>query len=267
MSILGESAGRVAGKVALVTGAASGIGRATANLLAHHGAAVTCADINITGATATLETILASGGRASSTDLDVALEEAWSETIAEILARHGRLDVLVNCAGVSFACPVGDMSLADWRRVMSVNLDGVFLGTKHAVRAMQERGGSIINVSSASGIKASPGASAYSTSKAAVCMFTKAVAKECLDKGYPVRVNTVCPGGVRTSMWSTMPFFRDLMTKTGSEEAAFQELARSSPGGRLIEPEEVAAAILYLASDEARSVTGTDLVVDQGFKL
>jgi 3(or 17)beta-hydroxysteroid dehydrogenase len=195
------------------------------------------------------------------------LEEAWATVITDTLARHGRIDILVNCAGISFACPVVDMSLADWHRVLGVNLDGVFLGTKHAIGIMRERGGSIINVSSASGIKASPGASAYCTSKAAVCMFTKAAAKECVEKGYAIRVNTVCPGGVRTPLWSTMPFFRDLVAKTGSEDAAFQELARLSPGGRFIEPEEVAESILYLASDESRSVTGMDFVIDQGITV
>jgi 3(or 17)beta-hydroxysteroid dehydrogenase len=256
---------RIAGKVALVTGAASGIGRATAILLAQEGAVVTCADLNSGQASATAVKISSGGGHASWAELDVTAEEAWSQAIADIVASHGRIDVLVNCAGISFACPVADMSLEDWRRVMAVNLDGVFLGTKHAIRVMREHGGSIINVSSASGIKASPGASAYSTSKAAVCMFTKAAAKECVEKGYPIRVNAVCPGAVKTPMWRTMPFFRDLMAKAGSEEVTFQDMARSLPGGRFIEPEEVAASILYLASDEANSVTGMDLIIDNGF--
>jgi 3(or 17)beta-hydroxysteroid dehydrogenase len=259
--------GRVASKIALVTGAASGMGRATAILLAQEGAVVTCADLDSGRASATAVTVSGGGGQATSVELDVTAEEAWSAAVTDIVARHGRLDVMVNCAGISFACPVVDMTLVDWRRVMAVNLDGVFLGTKHATGIMRERGGSIINVSSASGIRAPAGASAYSTSKAAVCMFTKAVAKECNEKGYPIRVNTVCPGGVKTPMWSTMPFFREMVAKTGSEEAAFQEMARSLPGRRFIEPEEIAAAVLYLASDESKAVTGTDLVVDNGFTL
>jgi 3(or 17)beta-hydroxysteroid dehydrogenase len=258
--------GRVAGKIALVTGAGSGIGRATAILLAQQGAAVSCADLDSGQASATALRI-SGGGHATWVELDVTADEAWSRAVADITSSHGRLDILVNCAGISFACPVVDMSLADWHRVLGVNLDGVFLGTKHAIGIMRERGGSIINVSSASGIKASPGASAYCTSKAAICMFTKAAAKECVEKGYAIRVNTVCPGGVRTPMWTTMPFFRELMAKTGSEERAFEEFARTLPGGRFIESEEVAAAILYLASDESRSVTGTDLVIDNGFTV
>ena len=149
---------------------------------------------------------------------------------------------------------------------MAVNLDGIFLGTRAAILAMRRRpeGGSIINVSSASGLKASPGASAYSTSKAAVCMFTKAVAKECLECGDPIRLNTVCPGGVRTPLWKKMPFFQDLMTKHGSEEAAFRAMEQAR---RFAEPEEIARAILYLASDEARAITGTDLIIDGGHTL
>jgi NAD(P)-dependent dehydrogenase (short-subunit alcohol dehydrogenase family) len=184
----------------------------------------------------------------------------------QVLALHNRLDILVNCAGVSFAAPVTEMRLEDWRRIMAVNLDGIFLGTREGILAMrrQPEGGSIVNVSSASGIKASPGASAYSTSKAAVCMFTKAVAKECLERGDHIRLNTVCPGGVKTPLWKTMPFFRDLVAKHGSEEAAFRVMEQSR---RLAEPEEIALAILYLASDESCFITGTDLIIDGGYTL
>jgi NAD(P)-dependent dehydrogenase (short-subunit alcohol dehydrogenase family) len=130
-----------------------------------------------------------------------------------------------------------------------------------------ERGGSIVNVSSASGIKAAPGASAYSASKAAACMFSKAAAKECLQNGYHIRVNTVCPAGVRTPMWRGMPFFRELIEQTGSEEAAFQAMEQTGPQGRFAEAEEVAQAILYLASDESLNVTGSDLMIDGGFTV
>jgi NAD(P)-dependent dehydrogenase (short-subunit alcohol dehydrogenase family) len=159
-----------------------------------------------------------------------------------------------------------DLSLDDWRRVMAVNLEGVFLGTKHAVRTMRQlgRGGSIINVASVSGIKAQPGASAYCTSKAAVIMFSKTVALECLRNGDNVRVNTVSPSGVKTPMWKTQPFFQELMAKEGGEEAAFQAMTRDTPYGRFALPEEIAWGILYLASDESLYVTGTDLVIDNG---
>ncbi len=259
---------RVDDKIALVAGAASGIGRATALLLAREGAAVCCADIDAEGAGATAEIIEEMGNRTSSGRLDVTSEESWREAIGQAVGLFGRLDVLVNSAGISFGQPVTDMSLADWRRVMAVNLEGAFLGTKHAILAMRRTGGgSIVQISSASGLKAAPGASAYSASKAAVCMFVKAAAKECLQNGDKIRINTVCPAGVKTPLWREMPFFRDLVERTGSEEAAFRELAQSDPQGRFAEPEEIAQAVLYLASDESLYVTGTDLVVDGGYTV
>src|SRR5713101_7639603 len=254
--------GRVAGKVALVAGAASGIGRAAATLLAEHGAIVWCSDRDAEGAAAAAGPI---AGKSAS--LDVTHEADWEAVIAAVVTEHGRLDVLVNSAGISFACSVADMSLDDWRRVLLVNLDGVFLGTKHAIRAMRAMGGSIVNVSSVVGLKSAPGASAYSTSKAAVCMFSRTAAKECADAGLAIRINTVCPGGVKTPLWRQVPFFQELLSKTGSAEAAFQAmLAGSPPGSRFAEPEEIAHAILYLASDESRFVTGSDLVIDAGFR-
>jgi 3(or 17)beta-hydroxysteroid dehydrogenase len=254
--------GRVRGKVALVVGAASGIGRAASVLLAEHGAMVWCADRDLAGAAATADRF--SG---KSIGLEVTREADWEAAMAAVVAGHGRLDVLVNSAGISFGGPVAEMSLEDWRRVLAVNLDGAFLGTKHALRAMRKSGGSIVHVSSAAGLKATPGASAYSTSKAALCMFSRNAAKECVDAGLAIRVNTVCPGGVRTPLWRSMPFFQELIARTGSEDAAFAAMnAGQPPGSRFAEPEEIALAILYLASDESRYVTGTDLVVDAGFR-
>jgi NAD(P)-dependent dehydrogenase (short-subunit alcohol dehydrogenase family) len=252
---------RVAGKVALVTGAASGIGRAAAQLLAAHGAAVVCADLNAAGARATADAITA-----AACALDVTSEPAWVAAIDQVLAAHGRLDVLVNCAGISSASPLPETTLDEWHRVLAVNLDRVFLGTKHAVRVMRQTGtaGSVVNVSSVSGIKAQPGASAYCTSKAAILMLTRVAALECLHNGDKIRVNAVSPSGVKTPMWTTMPFFQELMAKEGGEEAAFAAMARASPYGRFALPEEVALAILYLASDESQYVTGTNLVFDQG---
>jgi NAD(P)-dependent dehydrogenase (short-subunit alcohol dehydrogenase family) len=132
---------------------------------------------------------------------------------------------------------------------------------------MQATAGSIVHVSSASGIKAAAGACAYSASKAGLCMLSRTAAKECRDHRIPVRVNTVCPGGVKTPMWTTMPFFQDLVRKTGSEEAAFESLAGGVAGGRFSEPADVVNAILFLVSDAARYVTGIDLVVDGGYVL
>lgn len=254
---------RFAGRVALVTGAGSGIGRAAARQLAAEGAAVVCADLDEAGARAAAE---AGGPSASPQRLDVTDEASWEAAVARVLDAHGRLDVLVHSAGVSAGAPLAEMALAEWRRVLAVNLDGAFLGTKHALRAMRAGGGSIVHVASASGVRAAAGAAAYSASKAGLCMLAKAAAKECREQGVAVRVNTVCPAGVKTPMWTSMPFFRDLVERLGSEDAAFASL-EAGPGGRFAEPADVVAAVLFLASDEARFVTGVDLLVDGGYVL
>lgn len=258
---------RFAGRVVVVTGAASGIGAAAARLFAAEGASVFCADRDEGGARRTAAEVHDAAAGDFTLALDVTSEEEWEEGLRRVVARAGRLDVLVNAAGISFAAGVAEMALADWRRVLAVNLDGIFLGTKHALKAMTPTGGVIVNVSSASGIRPAAGASAYSTSKAAVGMFTRVVAKECREKGLPVRVNAVAPAGVKTPMWTTMPFFRDLVAAHGSEEAAFRALAGDHPNARFAEPEEVAGAILYLASDAAAMITGAELVINGGFVL
>lgn len=264
---LSPAKGRVAGKVALVTGAASGIGRATAIVLAREGASVVCADLHEQGAETCAAEIHAAQCAAIACRLDVASEASWCEVIERVLQSHGKLDALVNCAGISLAGAVEDLKLEEWQRVFAVNLEGTFLGTKHAIRAMKSNAGhcSIVNVSSASGLRASPGASAYCASKAAVCMFSRTVAKECSQAGIRIRVNTVCPGGVKTPLWRAMPFFQDLVKKTGSEESAFEAMAQGLPGERFAEPEEIARAILFLASDESLYVNGADLVVDGAY--
>jgi NAD(P)-dependent dehydrogenase (short-subunit alcohol dehydrogenase family) len=224
-----------------------------------------CADLNLAGAEQTVAS-LSPDAKGWACRLDVTSEASWQETTQRVLRDHGRLDIVVNSAGISFACPVSDMALDDWRRVMAVNLEGVFLGTKHAIRAMRQagQGGSIVNVSSVSGFKAYPEASAYCASKAAMIMFSKSVALECARKGENIRINCISPTGVKTPMWETMPFFQELMAKEGSAEAAFQAMLKASPYGRWALPEEVAMAILYLASDESSFITGTNLIFDNG---
>jgi NAD(P)-dependent dehydrogenase (short-subunit alcohol dehydrogenase family) len=252
--------------VALVTGAASGIGRATALLLAQEGARVMATDIDQTGIQRTVDAILQAGGSALGQVLDVTAEADWDAAISRTIDAWGELSILVASAGMTFARSLVDMTLSEWRRVMAVNLDGVFLGTKQAVRAMRRgRGGSIVILSSASGLKAAPGASAYAASKAALRLFAKSVALECAQAGDGIRVNTVHPAGVATPMWHGTELWDTLLRQHGSEEAVWRALAAGTPLKRFARPEEIAQAILYLASDEAAYVTGTELVIDGGF--
>jgi NAD(P)-dependent dehydrogenase (short-subunit alcohol dehydrogenase family) len=254
--------GRVANKVALVTGAASGIGKATALLLAKEGASVVVADIATETGQQVAEEISRNGGRALFLALDVTQQAAWQGVTDRTLHEFARLDIAVNNAGVAISRPVSEMTLAEWRRVLQINLDGVFLGTKYAIQAMQAGdGGSIINVASASGIKAVAKGSAYCASKAAVRMFSKAVALECIAAGSRIRVNLVSPGGVKTPMWEQQEFWPGMVAQHGSPEAAWQALGASS----WLTPEEIARAILFLASDESSYMNAGELVIDRGY--
>jgi len=254
------------GMTALVTGAASGIGAATARLLAEKGLSVLCADIRAAAASATAKWIRASGGKASGCGLDVAAEDSWIKAVKKCVKEYGRLDVLVNAAGVASDSPTADTPLDEWHRILAVNLDGVFLGTKHALRVMLEQGhGSVVNISSASGIRVVPGAAAYTTSKAAVIAFTRSVALEYAAEG--IRMNSISPGGIKTPLWDQTSFFEDLVAKTGSVDAAYAVLAKDTPQGRFADPEEVAAAVWYLVNGASNFVTGQNLVIDGGFTL
>ena len=250
-------------QVALVTGAASGIGAACAAAFASGGAEVWCADIDATGVGETVAHIRATGAIAHPLALDVTDESQWENAVATV----GNLNLVVHAAGISAGAPIVDMTLVEWRRVTAVNLDGSFLAMKYGVRALRERGGSITAIASASGIKAAPGAAAYSSSKAGVRMLARVVARECQTMGCAVRVNTVSPAGVRTPLWSGMPFFRDMVGQLGSEDAAYAALAAAPGGSRFATPEQIAAAVCYLASDAAAMITGTDLVIDDGYTI
>ena len=254
--------GKLVDKVALITGAASGIGRATAMLFAQEGARVVVTDRSLSGAQRTAEACPLSRAY----QLDITSESDWERVLQAVPADLGPLNIVINCAGISAASPLVDTDLSEWRRVMEVNLDGVFLGTKHALQSLRKSGGkgSIVNVASASGIKARPGAAAYCCSKAAVLMLTRTAALECLQAGEAIRVNSVSPGAVKTPLWGTMPFFQELVRTRGGEEAAYAALLQDSPQERWAEPGEIAAGILYLASDDALFVTGTNLVLDGG---
>lgn len=256
--------GKVQDRVALVTGAGSGIGRAAAVLLAAEGATVLVADIHEESAATVAAATVAAGGRAEALRLDVADEQAWQRATALALDHHGRLDILVNNAGVALGKPIVEMTLAQWRQVLTVNLDGVFLGIRHAILAMRPRGGSIVNVGSVSGIRPFGGAAAYGASKAAVRLLTRVAAIECQDAGYAIRVNAVSPGGVKTPMWESQEFFRDLMARHGGAEEAFQAMAGGSPSQQFHSAADIARTILYLASDDSSHLTGIELVMDHG---
>lgn len=255
----------LSGRVALVTGGASGIGLATARLLRSHGAVVYASDLSECDVE---EGIPTGANRADWTTLtlDVRSEAAWERAMNVVRRESGRLDILVHAAGVSSASPLPETSFDEWRRVLSTNLDGTFLAIRHGLRALHASGGAIVVVGSASGIRPSAGAAAYSTSKAAVAMLVKAAAKECRHNQLPIRINTVSPGGVRTPLWETMPFFQDLLRQHGSPDEAFAVL-EAEGGGRFVEPEVIAQSVLFLVSDASSHITGVELAVDGGYIL
>jgi 2-keto-3-deoxy-L-fuconate dehydrogenase len=253
---------KFAGRVALVVGAASGIGAAVAARMQSAGALVYCADMNLDGAASVAGEL--AGSRAIA--LDVRDETAWAASMETITSAQGRLDILVNCAGISAASPIAETSFAEWRRVLATNLDGAFLATRHGIRAMRDSGGAIVHLGSASGTKPSAGAAAYSTSKAALRMLVKTAAKECRAAGLAIRINLVSPAGVKTPMWGSMPFFQELVARTGSEELAYAEMSKAG-GGLFIEPDAVARAVCFFAGDDARHITGVELPVDDGYVL
>jgi NAD(P)-dependent dehydrogenase (short-subunit alcohol dehydrogenase family) len=257
-------AGRVEGKIALVTGAAGGLGRCAAITLAREGATVIATDLQEERSRDLVAEIEATGGRAEFVPHDVTHEDAWVRVVGHVRARYARLDILLNNAGIGLTSPVTEMSLVDWRRQTAVNIDGVFLGTKHCLPLMRDSGGgSVINVSSIAGLKASPNASGYCATKAAVRYFTKSVALECAALKDGVRVNSIHPGIVETAIWDTLigtgPDGSNARPR-GPTLAAMTE--RSVPLGRPGLPEEIAAGILWLASDESSYVTGSELVID-----
>jgi NAD(P)-dependent dehydrogenase (short-subunit alcohol dehydrogenase family) len=198
--------GQVQGKVAIVTGGASGIGAACAATLAREGAKVVVTDLDDAGGQAVVDGIGSSGGTAVFLHQDVSLEESWPGVIEAAEQRFGRLDVMVANAGIGILCRAVEMSLADWRRQTAVNLDGVFLSVKYAVPAMRRAGGgSIVIMSSVAGIRGSAGLAGYCATKGGVRLFAKAVAMECAAAGDNIRINTVHPGVIDTPIWTKIP--------------------------------------------------------------
>ncbi|HVP79592.1 MAG TPA: glucose 1-dehydrogenase [Thermodesulfobacteriota bacterium] len=249
---------RVLGKVGIVTGGGGAIGRAIALLLAQEGAKVTISDTDEVRGKRVAEEIKGGGGEALFVKHDVTREGDWKEVVRTTLGRFGKLDILVNNAGVMLWKNIENTSLEEWRWLMGVNLEGVFLGTKHAMESMKPTGGgSIVNISSVAGLVGTLDTSAYHASKGGVRLFSKAAAFECSKAGYNynIRVNSVHPGVIKTPMVEEL--FKD---EEKTKAALSWHLV-----GRFGEPEDVAYGVLYLASDESKFVTGAELVIDGGW--
>ncbi|PLW81951.1 short-chain dehydrogenase [Kineobactrum sediminis] len=244
--------GRVAGKVAIVTGGASGMGKADAVLLAKEGAKVVVADLNVEDGEAVAAAI---GEAACFMRLDVSDEDNWRTVIADTLATFGQLDILVNNAGLLTVGSIVDTDLQTWRKTQAVNVEGVFLGCKHAIPAMERSGGgSIVNMSSVAAFQGISFAPAYSASKGAVRSLTKSVAMHCKESGNRIRCNSIHPDGVRTPMV--------VKVATGRETVTAEELASLDSNANMCNPEDIAMMVLYLASDESGFVNGAEMLID-----
>ena len=253
--------GRLENKIALVTGAAAGIGEATAKRFAEEGAHVYVTDLNKEPTQAVVDAIVAAGGAATARVQDVTDEADWDILMQEIMTAHGKLDVLVNNAGIGTTGTVEETTLEDWRRTQAVNLEAVFMGTRAAVKVMKNNGGSIINISSIEGIVGEANAAAYNASKGGVRIFTKSAALHCAAEDYNIRVNSVHPGFILTAM------VEDGIAAMG-EAAGAQMLSRVTseiPLKTMGEPLDIANGCLFLASDESRYMTGSELVIDGGY--
>ncbi len=259
--------GRVAGKVALVTGAASGIGLGCAQALAAEGANVVLTDIQDAKGKAAAEAI---GGAAIYLHHDVTDEDAWIAVVAETERVFGRLDVVVNNAGIGIGGPITEFSLADWRRQQAINVEGVFLGVKYSLPLIRRGGGggSIINMSSVAGLTGAANMTGYCATKGAVRLFTKAAAMELAPDG--IRVNSVHPGIIETPIWDTISETTAGKVGGGGNAGPNRLLdldavtSVATPLGHKGWPEDIANGVLFLASDESKYMTGAELVIDGG---
>lgn len=248
--------GRVSNKVALITGGASGLGKATALLMAKEGARVAIADRNLDGAREVAEQI---GKAAIAVSLDVTSEQQWIAALDVVDAAFGKLNVMVHSAGVGALKSVEDVTVEEWRWVHSVNLDGPFLGIKHGLPRMKAHApGSIVIISSVSGIIAGHNMAAYNTSKAGARMLAKTTALHCAKRGYNIRCNSVHPTFIDT------PMVQGMIHAGGDPAERKRKLEAQVPLGHLGEPNDVAYCILHLASDESKFTTGAEFVIDGG---
>ena len=250
---------RVKDKVALITGAASGLGLASAKKLLDHGAKVFLSDINQDGLDRLYEHLKDySENQYSLGHHDVTSEESWQNILDQVEKKFQRLTVLLNSAGISLGADIVSTGFDTWKKVHEVNLDSVFLGCKHAIPIMSEHGaGSIINISSISGIVAGWNTAAYNSSKSAVRLLSKSTALYCAKKGYNIRCNTIHPAFIDT------PILDPIKQAFGQKEA-IQKLARQIPMNKIGDTDDVAYAVIYLASDESKFITGSEIVLDGG---
>ena len=258
--------GQVEGKVALVTGGASGIGAACAMTLAREGAKVVVTDIDDRNGDTIVKAIADAGGEAIYLRQDVTDEARWAEIVAEIEKRYKRLDVLVSNAGIGIGAPsITDMTLADWRRQTAINLDGVFLSVKYCIPAMRRagKGGSIVMMSSVAGLRGSPTLAGYCATKGGVRLFAKSIAMECAGADDGIRVNSVHPGIIDTPIWGKIP--REATGMGHNAPMRADDIAKAGvPLGYPGEAQDIANGVLFLASDASRYVTGSELVIDGG---
>ncbi len=245
---------RLKNKVAIITGAASGIGKATAKLFAEYGAKIVVADIDEDGGNQTVTDIQDAGYKAIFVQTDVTIKDHTEQMVEKTVETYGKLDILFNNAGIAMRLPVAELSEEDWHRCLDVNLTGVFLCAKAAIPAMQKNGGgSIINMSSIYGIVGADVRAAYVASKGAVTNLTRGMALDYAQDN--IRVNCICPGFVETP----------LVAGVVKNPEEYQKLANKHPMRRLGQPEEIAYGALYLASDESAFVTGIALPIDGGY--
>ena len=252
---------RVKNKVAIVTGGASGLGKSSAKLLAKEGAKIVVSDIDEEGGKKVVQQIKEDGGEAIFIKQDVAKEDEWKNVIETTLETYGKLHILANSAGIGLGGTVEDVTLEDWKNLIDINLNGTFLGTQYGIKGMKEtgEGGSIINFSSIEGLIGDPNLPAYNASKGGVTIFTKSAALHCAKQGYGIRINSIHPAYIWT------PMVENFLKAQGDVEEGKKQLESLHPIGHLGEPDDIGYGVVYLASDESKFMTGSELVIDGGY--
>ena len=252
---------RVKNKVAIVTGGASGLGKSSAILLAREGAKIVITDVDDENGTKVVQDINNDGGEAIFIKQDVSKEEEWKMVIETTIKTYGKLHIVANSAGIGIGGTVEDVTLDDWKNLINVNLHGTFLGTQYGIKGMKEtgEGGSIINFSSIEGLIGDPNLPAYNASKGGVTIFTKSAALHCAKQGYKIRVNSIHPAYIWT------PMVENSLKAQGNVEEGKKQLESLHPIGHLGEPDDIGYGVVYLASDESKFMTGSELVIDGGY--